>query len=87
MPSVDDALREVEDRRTVTPAHPEHNAGAHYLLRLDALVAVELCQGSAAGKASPGNLRIFISIDMLRNLEHSHDASQTFGRTKSLTLG
>ena len=42
--------REAEDQRTATPVHPEHYVGAHCILWLDVVTAVEPHQGRCRRK-------------------------------------
>ncbi len=48
-PGLNDALRNAEDPRTVTSAHPEHNAG----LLVVAVAARELHQGVLSAELYP----------------------------------
>lgn len=52
--------REVEDQRTATPEHPEHYVGAHCILWLDVVTAVEPHQDVAAGRMLHGKPSLLI---------------------------
>lgn len=47
---MDSTQREAEDQRAATPVHPEYYDGAHCILWLDAVTAVEPHQDVAAGR-------------------------------------
>lgn len=56
--------REAEDQRTATPEHPEHYVGAHCILWLDVVTAVEPHQDVAAGRMLHGKPSLLIYTEM-----------------------
>lgn len=56
--------REAEDQRTATPVHPEHYVGAHCILWLDVVTAVEPHQDVAAGRMLHGKPSLLIYTEM-----------------------
>ena len=56
--------REAEDQRTATPVHPEHYVGAHCILWLDVVTAVEPHQDVAAGRMLHGKPSLLIYSEM-----------------------